>query len=294
MNDRTSFRIFCVLCAAILSACVPFNRSVRTTRIAFEVFATQTAEAPTATFTPTLTPIPTSTHTPTSTATFTPTPTHTFTPTSTHTPTPTQTHTPAPTSTDTPTLTPTPSATPTLQPTATSTPGPDLSAAVLRLEDLPAGFEEERVDKTQFEGLPGAETSGQQASFAFMRDSPLQMITGVTLLLPTGADRAEFDEMLPFLLQGLALGISVEAGETGEAEFEPIEGMEDIGDASGAIATDVNMEGIDTCFEVAIFRESKVGAILFSMYLSQMEPSITMETLAQKLDARIVRVLTSH
>jgi hypothetical protein len=55
------------------------------------------------------------------------------------TPTPTATLTPTVTPTPTATLTPTPP--PTRTPTITPTPLPDISAAVLKLEDLPSGFQ---------------------------------------------------------------------------------------------------------------------------------------------------------
>lgn len=79
-----------------------------------EVDGSVTILAPTATPTPTNTPVPT----PTNTAT--PTPTDTATPT----PTPTDTPVPTPTPTDTPTPTPTPTSTPTPTPTSTPTATP--------------------------------------------------------------------------------------------------------------------------------------------------------------------------
>lgn len=111
----------CLLAGAVLAACGPSQAELdaQATEIAASIFGTQTAEAPTSTFTPT----PTPTFTPTSTPTDTPTPTFTPTPAPTSTPTPTPvppTDTPSPVPpTDTPTPvpptdTPVPTATPTL------------------------------------------------------------------------------------------------------------------------------------------------------------------------------------
>jgi basic membrane protein A len=87
-----------VVTALLLSACGTSQEDLdaTATQIAAEIFATQTAQAPTAT--PTFTPTPT----PTDTPTLTPTPTPTDTPS----PTPTPTPTPTPPPTDTPTPTP--------------------------------------------------------------------------------------------------------------------------------------------------------------------------------------------
>ena len=98
MRKRMSFVWICLLTSAILVACGPSQAELdaQATEVAANIFATQTAEAPTPTFTPTSTPTPT--FTPTQTPTPTKTPTPTFTPTS----TPTPTFTPTPTATPLP------------------------------------------------------------------------------------------------------------------------------------------------------------------------------------------------
>jgi hypothetical protein len=94
MEKRMPFVLICLLTSAILVACGPSQaeRDAQATRIAVDIFATQTAEAPTLTNTPAFTPTPVVTPTPT--PTLTPTP---VTPTATPTPVPpTETPTPAP------------------------------------------------------------------------------------------------------------------------------------------------------------------------------------------------------
>lgn len=92
MKKKMIFVLICLLASAILVACGPSQaeRDAQATKIAADVFATQTAEAPTPTptFTPTFTPTPTPTSTPTSTLTPTPSSTPTTTPTPTATPLP--------------------------------------------------------------------------------------------------------------------------------------------------------------------------------------------------------------
>jgi S1-C subfamily serine protease len=87
---KKAFLIVCVVLAMLLAACGPPQEELdaQATEIAANVFATQTAEAPTHTPTATVTSTPTTTATPTPTVTATFTPTPTSTPTPTHTPTP--------------------------------------------------------------------------------------------------------------------------------------------------------------------------------------------------------------
>jgi hypothetical protein len=81
MKTRIIRFILLLLTCAILTACGPSQAEmdVTATKVAADIFATQTAEAPTATLT--FTPSPTSTPTPTATPTPTHTPTITLTPT---------------------------------------------------------------------------------------------------------------------------------------------------------------------------------------------------------------------
>lgn len=74
---RTTLLLVCLLAGLLILGCsfLPGGGNAAATRIAADVYATQTASAPTATSTATLTPIPT--QTPTLTSTFTPPPTST-------------------------------------------------------------------------------------------------------------------------------------------------------------------------------------------------------------------------
>ena len=116
MRKRTSCLLICLLLGIALVACGASQAELdaEATKVAANIFGTQTAEAPPPTDTPTSTPTATPTDTPTATPTPTHTPTHTPTPipptsTPTHTPTPAPpTDTPEPTDTPTPTSTPTP------------------------------------------------------------------------------------------------------------------------------------------------------------------------------------------
>jgi hypothetical protein len=79
MQWKASFVLVCIIVVGVsLAACGPSQAELdaQATKVAADIFATQTAEAPTPTPIPTLTPTPTETPTPTPvpTPTFTPTP----------------------------------------------------------------------------------------------------------------------------------------------------------------------------------------------------------------------------
>jgi putative spermidine/putrescine transport system substrate-binding protein len=92
MKTALRFALICLFIFTVLPGCKPSQAQLdaTATQVAADIFATQTAQAPTNT--PTFTPSPTATETPTALPTFTPTPT--LTPTPTHTPTITPSPTP--------------------------------------------------------------------------------------------------------------------------------------------------------------------------------------------------------
>src|SRR5437868_8732352 len=120
LKFKLPFAAAALFVGLLLAACGPSEaqRAATSTQIAADIFATQTAGAPT--ITPTFTPSATPTRTPTST------------PTVTQTPTPSDT------------------------PTSTPTPAPVLMALALTLDDFPAGFEPfaDKVLRTMEKDLP--------------------------------------------------------------------------------------------------------------------------------------------
>lgn len=91
MGNRITSILMCLLISAVLFACGPSQAELdaQATKFAANIFATQTAAAPTPTNTPAPSPTPTDTPKPTSTPTSTPTPTPTPSPTALPTNTPT-------------------------------------------------------------------------------------------------------------------------------------------------------------------------------------------------------------
>lgn len=207
-------------------------------------------------------------------ATQTPTPTPTFTPT------PTATFTPTPTPTPTPTLTPTPTPTPT---------SPDLSEAVLTLDDLPAGFEVLPPDEIGFkpEDLSGEDFT-VESTFAFFEAKHLEFVMGFTTLLLTGLDRVTFDAGLyhPDFMAKL-LGEEIKA-----TNIKELPGLDDIGDVSAGWTAVLDMDGIPMRMDIAVFRRDIVGGVVFTMYPDGNTPVVTVDDAAGKLDEHVIRALS--
>ncbi len=261
MRTHVILTLAVLLITVTLSACGPSQaeQDATITRIAADVLATQTAEAPTLTFTPT----PTATSTPTPTPTLTPTPTPT----------------PIPTSTSTPTVTP--------------TPGPDLSEAVLTLEDLPPGFEAIPPDEFGFtkEDLSQEDFTVEE-TFIFMEAEHFELIMGFTTLVSTRIEQAGFDAGLrrsDFLMGAFIEGM----GEADILEEEELSGLDDIGDASGGWTVVADMEGIPMRIDTVAFRRDIVGVFIFVMYIDGDVPVVPVGDVARKLDDRVIEVLAS-
>jgi hypothetical protein len=73
-------------------------------------------------------------------------------------------------------------------------PQPDISSAVLRMEDFPAGFEEFTMEEM---GMTSAdfenETFSPEHDFTFLNIQNIQMVFGFNFLLTEKLDRASFD-----------------------------------------------------------------------------------------------------
>lgn len=205
------------------------------------------------------------------------------------TPTPTPTNTPTPTPTRTPT--PTPTSTSTNTPTATPTPLPDISRAVVKLDDLPSGFEEippEELGLTN-EALSGEEFQAETL-FAFLEPDRLEFVIGSTTLLLTRLEQAGFDIALA-RPEALTDSFVEGFGATDIVEQAELDQMSGIGDASAGSTVVARVQNLPMRIDVAVFRRDIVGAFVVAMYLDGDEPVVTVEEVARRLDARIVEVL---
>ncbi len=256
MKTPLSFISISLLIVIMVSACGPSQAALdaTTTQIAADIFATQTAQAPTITptFTPSLTP----------TLTWTPT----------RTPLPTNTSTPIPTST------------PTRTPTPTPRPAPLLLSVALTQDDLPAGFK--AVPAAQLQSLE-QRLPGGSVAFGFADTGSTQTVIGFLYPVYTAASQAEFDERLPQLAK--VMGMAVGA----ETDTKDLRGLGDIGDARAGISTVGKMVGVSLRWDILGFRRGKIAALVLAAYPDGNKPLVPTADLARVVDKRAARFLAT-
>lgn len=173
---------------------------------------------------------------------------------------------------------------------------PDLSDAIITLQDLPSGFEE--IPPAEF-GLT-KETMSQglfkvESLFTFLDAEHFEIIMGFTTLLPTKIDQSGFDLSLgqpDFLLNMFIEGM----GEFDILEKGEITGLDNIGDKSVGLTVVANVEGSPAPMRIdlAVFRRDKVGAFILAMYLEGKIPPAKIGDVANKLDEHIDEALSSN
>jgi hypothetical protein len=180
-----------------------------------------------------------------------------------------------------------PASPPTDVPTETPLPEPDLSSAVLKLEDLPPGFEEFTLaDMGMTLDDFSDENFQPEEVFIFINSQDFQMVFGFNFLLTNKLDRAAFDVgisqpdvTLPALINGM--------GSENVQDEKILEGFEDVGEKRIGMSMIADMEGVPLQVEVLMFRREAVGAIVMSMVLEGDSPNITLHDLGLKLDQNI-------
>ncbi len=202
-------------------------------------------------------------------------------------PTPTPLPSFTPTATSTPPPTSTPTLPPTVTPTITPTPRPDISGAVLRLADLPAGFQEVSLD--EYGMSKDAFSTGQfqvENVFTFVNPQRFQMVVGYNFLLTRNADRVFFDAGLsqPDLMLRLITNAMSQAKIRNQ---KLLKGMDDIGEARIAMSVVVDSREIAMQTSVLMFRRGTVGEVLISMVIEGQKPNISLHDLGVKLDKRV-------
>lgn len=215
------------------------------------------------------------------------------------TPTPTATSTPPP---PTPTFTPRPTATPhpTFTPTPAPTPLPDLSSAVLNLQDLPRGFE---VLPSE-EWPPLSITASAFLSETVSASGRLYNLTGFRypgtrtpeivlfyLLFPLSpAEQERLDARLADSPSALRMALESLGGAQATA-LEILSGMGDLGNASAGIAARGTLEGQAWRLEVAMVRRGAAFEYVLVAYPEGKKPPIGLHDVAELLDRRVKAAL---
>jgi len=262
MKLRHALLNIALLWSVFFTSCGPSEEEQKATATAIvaNVFATQTAEAPAVTFTPT------------------------------NTATPTETSTPLPT--DTPTAAAEPNDAPSATPELTTVPDPAaaLITALPVLEDLPSGFRELPPDLMNFAmGSGASELFGPTAAFMDMASNEFV----ITVLTPIEAEfqRALFEQQLEdpeTLVKMMGVGLAAGGGSSPEFDYELLPEIDDIGDKALGIRASLGVEGQSFVYDLVVMIRSDVGAVIGVLYGSGNEPPIDVLDLAELVDGRLM------
>lgn len=270
IQQRTILYILLVgiVVIGLLVACGPSEEELNatSTQIAANIFATQTAEAPTSTNTPTITSTPEPTLTPTSTQTPTNTPT------------------------------PIPTATFTLTPTITPTPTPELPTNLLTLADFPPGFEELPPDVMGFFGGSGFQESFD-VSFGFLREEPFEFVFGIINRFSSEFEERIFDQEISSpetLAVSTLIGLGIPGLEDDRVlDFAALSDLEDVGLSSTGATIAFNLEGETFQIDMVAFSRDKLGALIVVLYPYDTTAVTQVTDLARMLDTRLMQTMTA-
>ncbi|WP_449416830.1 hypothetical protein [Phormidium nigroviride] len=172
--------------------------------------------------------------------------------------------------------------------------GPDLSQAILTLQDLPPGFKDMSDQAESLKKQLNSEKNFKAESvFAFQKsdDQQFQLIVGFTMPMLSRIEQASFDSSIR--QQDFAQEFLKGLNEGSQGEFSNITSSpmgENIGDASAKWVTKGQLNGIPMRLEMAVFRRGNLGAMLMILYLDGESPSIAIADAARRLDSRIVEL----
>ena len=180
-----------------------------------------------------------------------------------------------------------PASSPTQTPPPTQAPKPDISSAVLTLDDLPSGFEGFSPEEM---GISMNDFSDEEFQpedvFIFINSQDFQMVFGFNFLLTERLDRTAFDIgmsqpeiTIPALVDGM--------GSENVQDEKLLEGLEDIGEVQIGMTMIADMEGTPAQVDVLMFRRDIIGAMVMSIVLEGQTPNITIHELGRKLDQHI-------
>jgi len=176
--------------------------------------------------------------------------------------------------------------------TLTPQPTPDVSCAVLTLEDLPEGFEPIPAEEWWDESATSAQLGSQQSDFVFQHPDYPQFVFGSVGLLASTSEAGTFDAVLhrPTLLLQTAAGDVEEDAILGKSEISV---PEDIGDEAAGLTLLLEVaQGIPmTRMDFVAFRRGLVGARVHVWYAEGSTPLVSVEDAARRLDVSIVECL---
>ena len=191
-------------------------------------------------------------------------------------------------------MTAAPAATQTSAPTAVPEVLPDLSAAQIRLDELPEGFEQIAADEFNMEELNSGDSEFKpEIVFTFVNKHPFQVVFGMNFLLVEAVDRLGFKYALnhpEMALKEFTGGM----GSTNVREEKTLEGLEDIGDEQIAMTMLADVESIPMRLDVVMFQRDMVGGMIMSMIMEGEPGSISIQELGKLFDQHIQESLKTE
>jgi hypothetical protein len=173
-------------------------------------------------------------------------------------------------------------------PAATEAPPPlpDMTAARIFLDDLPAGFEEMPIDDILTEqAASGDEEYLPETLFAFSNGDEFQLIIGMNYLLVDAISRLGFGSALEDsdTLKDFAGALG---GENIRDE-RTLNNLEAVGDNQTALTMLADVQGIPMHIDAAMFQRGVVGGLILSMRMEGEAANISIEELAEVFDQHI-------
>jgi hypothetical protein len=160
------------------------------------------------------------------------------------------------------------------------------SEVILRLEDLPDGFQP--MPQSELAALKQELSQDDfqvENVFAFMEQQQFELIMGITTTIADPQERSQFDAALsqPQLLREL---LTQGLDDTEVLDERPLTGLQNIGDVAAGVSMKVNLEDIPARLEILAFRNADLGAFVFVMYLDGAQPVVPIADVARILDRR--------
>ena len=167
----------------------------------------------------------------------------------------------------------------------------DWSEVVIKSKDLPPEFEGMPAeDLAELKQELSQEDFSVESVFAFMEPNNFELLLGVTTPLENQQEQNDFEAILaePEVLRKL---VTEGMGSTQILEQNPLEELENIGEAVAGVTLKLNLEGVPANLDIVAFRRDAIGAFVFLLYLDGQTPRMPIANLARTLDDRAQGIL---
>ena len=169
----------------------------------------------------------------------------------------------------------------------------DWSEVVINSQDLPPEFQGMPAeDLAELKQELRKEDFSVETVFAFMEFDNFELLFGVTTPLENQQEQNDFEAILaePEVLREL---VTDGMGAAQILEQNPLEELENIGEAVAGVTLKLNLEGVPANLDIVAFRRDVIGAFVFLLYLDGQTPRMPIANLARTLDDRAQGILAT-